>query len=259
MRKMKIKYSQALVLLLNLALLLPGCSLLNNSTNSEVLELSLTPQKSQIRQGEALLLRATLINISGKPLVVRELNADSMEFWFWTGPRSERLKKKPIYSLNENLNLMKQLEPGESMERPFLFTKTAGAGTTISLQSIYETPFKKKSWANTAVSPAQKVFVRGPALFKRGHDGLILEEEASRIIRAITKLEIQKEKAVLIRNEAGFLEWVVKLELKDGSRKAFLVNPYLGGIRAEVNPDIKIKELQQVREKRAPAGKASKP
>jgi len=228
---------------------LVGCSLFNRTSTYEVLfELTLSSPMAIVHPGDALVIEAQLKSISEKKVVVRQLNADSLSFYWWSDKNPNRLIRRCVVSAKEDLTMMTDLPAEKELSRRFLFTTITQQEGTFYLQAIYETPVKGKRESPMVVSLPLKYEASGDRLFERGDDGLIVKEEAIRIVKEYLGRPTVSENAVLISNEAGFYDWWVTLTvvpdaLAKGERpqKAYFVNPYLGVVRKEAKPNVKVK------------------
>ena len=74
--------------------------------------------------------------------------------------------------------------------------------------------------------------------FKRDAKGILLKSEAIRVAQEKVGGNTFKSDATLVRDEAGFLNWNVTVEIEVGGLRktqGFLVNAYTGAIRGKMN------------------------
>lgn len=235
------------LLILILFLLVTSCSLFIQEPDyiEEPLVLVVVPEHSQYNPGEAVVCRTYLYNVTGKELTVRDLNARSVSFWKGIVGKAEVFKFTPIFSGQENMLETKTLGPNESTIRPFVLTNITETSGTFSLQAVYNSaPDLMMAPRYTVISPKVEISVQGPRALQRDRNGILLRTDAIRIAKETVNDKVTAVEATLVENEAGFLDWWVVLHLEGGSsqdkevKRAFLVNPYLGSIRTEVDPSI---------------------
>ena len=137
---------------------------------------------------------------------------------------------------------MFKLAVGGRIERTFVLTRVTIDSGEYAFHARYQPAKAFDSSGVSAIAPAVLFKVGPPALYKRDEKGILLESEAIRIVAEAERASRAGATAKLIRNEAGFLEWWVTVVAPAEKEKAvaeeirsFLVNPYTGRIRAEVN------------------------
>ncbi len=235
-------------LLVFCGLIISSCSLLKQpSSYEEVFEITLELPEQPLRPSEALLVEVQVKNVASDSLNARHLNADSVDFLWWTEDTMNRVKQKPVFSPKEDLSLTTEIAPGKILTRKFLFTTVTPDAGTYYIQGIYASPHECKNVSPMIVSLPAQYKVEGVPLFSRGEDGLIYKDDAIHVAKDYIGRPTLREHAQLIKNEAGFHEWWVTLELPaevlaKGERayRGFFVNAYTGAIRKEAKRDFSI-------------------
>ncbi len=221
-----------------------SCSMFDRTPHYEdVLELELVPSQTEWQPGEALVVTAQLKNVGENELVVRQLNADSLMFWWWSEANASPLIRQSVFSPEENLALTSTMPKDGLLKRNFAFTDVTEEAGNYYIQAIYRTPVEGKEDSPMVVSEPVAFKVGGERLFSRGEDGLIEKASAITLAEEYLGRPVVAERAKLIKNEAGVYDWWVTVEvapeaLAKGERaaKGFFVNPYIGFIRKEAKP-----------------------
>jgi hypothetical protein len=226
-----------LALLVPLAiLLLSGCARTSAAGEApEPLHLYLRLEKSELRPGEAVIAEVFLLNAARNDLLVSPLHHGSLRFWHQIegGPAATRIE--PVYSPKEPLESGDRLERDGLRTRRFLLTRATASPGRHSLQVSYNGDpqgLLGRRWTATSL-PATYV-VAGEPVLKRDTDGVLLKEDAERLARDHLGRHAEVLETRMLVNEAGFLDWTVRLQTEAGER-VVLVNPYLGRVRREVD------------------------
>ncbi len=211
------------------------------------LKLAISLDKDAYQPGEAVIATVSLTNDGYETATVPPLQDGTLKFYF--GPENEerRFHREPVTSPNETHAPEAKLVWEEQLERQFVFTRLADMPGTNVLTVMYDPSLD----ANTVPQPLKIVaepvayMVEGPRAVQRDSEGVLLKEEAIRLCTEEAGKHVLSSDALLVRNEAGFLDWWVVLELSEGAnspnlsdpiKKSWFVNPYLAGIRAEAQP-----------------------
>lgn len=223
------------------AILKPG---IKEETHPQVLLTLHVNESNYYRPGEAVICTARIFNISPQPRFFQSLNVQSLSFWLGKENTEEIKRVEPVFSKKEVFSEWTQVEPYDYAERTFVFTKLTETTGVLTLQAIYEGIQKAREDAPPknvqAISKRISFLVQGEPKFKRDRDGILLKEEAIRVVQEKVGKPISLISANLIIDEAGFLNWWVTYSITDEQgkevKKAYLVNPYLGSIRRELPP-----------------------
>ncbi|MDK2973293.1 MAG: hypothetical protein PWP23_3048 [Candidatus Sumerlaeota bacterium] len=216
---------------------LSGCGAARNepSLGAAPLHLYLRLDTTTPQPGEAIIAEVLLLNAGEEDLKATPLNHESVTFWLHGGASPSGTEVLPVFSEKEPVKEARELGRDEMWARRFVLTRPAMEPGAFALQATYSSdPARMIGRTENAASRIVEFVVTGETLLKRDGDGVILKEEAIRIAREAMGLEGEAE-ARLIVNEAGFLDWMVKLGEGEG-QKAVLVNPYLGKVRREMEP-----------------------
>lgn len=238
-------------------LITSGCSLIkgkkNTLFNAPVLITLHLNALNYYQPGEAVICTARIINITPEERNVQILNAQSLTFWVGTPDMTEVKRVMPVYSPKESMMEFINIPPYQYAERTFVFTKLTETTGTFTLEAIYEGIGRNPDGSSPYKihSVAQKVYfeVKGERKFNRDRDGILLKQDAIRLVKEIVNKPISIETTRLIIDEAGFLNWEITYSFKDEDgkevKKAYLVNPYLGVVRHEVPPYVEKKEEEK--------------
>lgn len=192
-----------------------------------------------VNMGDPLVVEAVLISQYKKPLVLPSLSASSLEFWLTDGA-GRTYKRDPVVSPLENLRDSMPLGPGERWRRRFVLTQGTETSGTLRVQLMYGTALSAEGLLPDGVvtSDPLGVTVRGTRTLHRDSAGVLLRADAVDLARAWAGIPDARVSATLVRNEAGFLDWWVRLGApgQSGYSKACLINPYMGTFHAEVDP-----------------------
>jgi hypothetical protein len=193
------------------------------------------------RPGDALVVELVMISHHNKPLLLPYLNSATVNFWI-TDETGRTFKRPAVSSPQEQTSAPEGLEPEERWRRRFVLTQATETTGTFRWQAIYGSALPVEGLLPTGpiASDPLTYIVRGPRQFQRDSDGVLLEGDALAVAREWAGLPQVEAAAQLVRNEAGFLEWWIRLDPgADGKfQKACLVNPYLGEVRAALDPTV---------------------
>ncbi len=194
------------------------------------------------RPGQAVICTVALINTGKRDVSTAALQSNTLQFFYGPVGTDVRLAREPVRSSLEADAGAVTLHPGAKVERKFVFTQVAEEAGRYALHAFYRQTFAGDT-TSSVIAPAVLFKVEGEPVFHRDAKGVLLKEEALRIAKEKAGSNVAKSESTLIRNEAGFLEWWVTVELAtEGgpaavpSAKGFLVNPYTGAIRVEARP-----------------------
>ena len=227
-----------------ISFLLVGCSLLGGSSKEEPFDLYLVLDKMVYRPNEPVLATLRLQNLNENEINVYNLDARSVEFYHLNETTGEPMEVMPVFSEREPMLTVTKLEPHGNMERSFLFTTITRREGDYSLQALFESsPFGEQE-RPTVISEARLFRVTGEPPYDRDNKGILKEKDAINIAVERVDLPIVDRTAKLVKNEAGFLDWWVRLTLEDKGQngklvqKAYFINPYLAVVRTEADPRI---------------------
>lgn len=236
-----------------------GCAHLGNADVAEpafiydALGLEISLDKLTYRPGEPILAIVRLTNLDDPDLTLQALNAHSLIFYAGSDATESRSIVKPVFSSRERPSEAVTLESGVPIERSFLFTTlteskgscvmTARYGSSVNRVSAMEPEGEPVRAVARVVAVPITFSVEGDRAFRRDSAGLLMKDDAIDLCRSEAGGTPGELDAVLVRNEAGFLDWWVfvenagtpKTEAGSGNR-AWIVNPYLGVIRSEAEP-----------------------
>lgn len=206
-------------------------------------ELRIELNNHEYRVGEALICTAIITNVSDEEVTLPCPDTKGLECHYGPLGTDIRYQRTPVRSRNDESIAMITIAPGEEFRRRFVLLRMTGAEGMFAFHSIYKPAQSVEQMGPTIIAKAVFFEVKKPVLFKRNIKGLLLRKEALRIVEARPGVVKGTASARLFRNEAGFLDWYVEVRMRpDGDVKAepvtraFLVNPYLGSVRAEVTP-----------------------
>lgn len=225
------------LLLLPLAILFwAGCARSPGAGEApEPLHLYLRLDKSELRPGEPLIAEVFLLNAANDELLLTPLHHGSLRFWHQVegGPTATRIE--PVYSPKELLDSGERLERDGLRSRRFLLTRATASPGRHTLQVSYNgDPQSQLGRRWTATSLPATYTVTGEPALRRDADGVLLKEEAERLAREHVARQAEVLDTQLVVNEAGFMDWTVRVQTDEGER-VVLVNPYLGRVRREVD------------------------
>lgn len=237
------RYARPLALLFP-ALLLGGClgGIFGGGEKPAPLMLIGYQSTQNYHPGEALVVELVMISYHNKPLLLPELNSPTVNFWITDNDTGRTFKRPAVSSPLEQTSIPKSLEPGERWRRHFVLTQATETTGTFRWQAIYGSALPVEGLLPTGpiASDPLTYTVRGPQRFQRDSDGVLLEADALALAREWAGLPQAQATAQLVRNEAGFLDWWIRLDpdAQGKFRKACLINPYLGKFRSEVDPTV---------------------
>lgn len=245
-------------LALGAAILFPlgGCSLLSSESwnDSQIAEsssddviLRLSLEKPVYRPGEAVVIQVTMINTTDEPIRLRNLDKDSLSFWY--GPQGEdrRVQREPVVSALEEKGLQgrggggMELAPGQSVTRPFVHTRmTKEAGPFVAQVHMDAYPDVRSKRIGKIFSNPAEFMVHGDPLFLRDSMGLLDLEEGIKLAAASVPGDPFQSDALLIQDEMGFYKWWINLDYRDPQgevvKTGYLIDPYFGRVWAEAKP-----------------------
>ena len=253
-RSVFLQLGLVLVLILQL-----GCARLGNADVAQpafiydALGLEISLDKPTYRPGEPILAVVRLTNLDDPDLTLQQLNARSLTFFAGSDETENRSVVKPVFSSRERPSEAITLKSDVSIERTFLFTRltesegpfvmTARYGSSVNRASAMEPDGEAVRAVVRVVAMPTAFSVEGARAFRRDSAGLLMKDDAIDLCRSEAGGTPGELDAVLVRNEAGFLDWwvfaenagVSETEAGSGHR-AWIVNPYLGVIRSEAEP-----------------------
>lgn len=242
--RQRIRYGMGFIVAFALSLGSVGCASLGlgGQKKAEGLVMTLTLERTSFRPGDAVLCAAKLHNGMDKELIVPNLNAARVSFWLNEVGTDNMFRCEPAFSPLEQMGEMRTVEAGQKLERTFLFTRATRALGRYALIAKYEPSVLEANKKRDPVYARTPDFVvEGEAALQRDPEGLLTKEDAIRLAKERAGAEVKDAQAALVRNEAGFLDWWVNLEMvasgkAERSVKSYLVNPYSGVIRKEAKP-----------------------
>ncbi|GAB4311732.1 MAG: hypothetical protein Kow0059_01970 [Candidatus Sumerlaeia bacterium] len=194
-------------------------------------------EKPVYQPGEAIVAEALVVNTGTEPVPAAWPDSRSMTFLLRSPHLAEAVKVLPVTSPRETPPPPVTIAPGGLWSRKFVFTRLTETTGTLYLTAAYlQDPGGDLPVSYFCAAVPVEFRVEGAWALRRDRDGIILKDEALRLARGRVSAAPSAEEARLIINEAGFYDWVVRLTLPDGKRRAFLVNPYLGAVRDEIDP-----------------------
>jgi hypothetical protein len=239
-------------LVLFLFVLAQGCSLLRKGAEPALI-LVLSIDRPTYRPGDAVIANVQVLNTTGHEYTIQNLNAKSLSFWLINADTDETHKLEPVYTEKEDMIFPRTLGEHEAISRPFLLSEATTTSGTYSLHAIYEGALVAENKA-PFVPPSKRVVFRveGERQFSRDLNGILKKDDAIELARRAVGEPATLVDATLVKNEAGFLDWWITLQIKQSSgnegkevKRAFLINPYLGAVRKEVSPLEKQKSTEE--------------
>ncbi|MBM4044900.1 MAG: hypothetical protein FJ279_07290 [Planctomycetes bacterium] len=224
-----------------------GCASLgvgNESAKKEAFLLTLSLDGASFRPGDAVICTARLQNLTDDSIVVTHLNAASIGFWLNEVGTDTMFRSEPISSPLEPMGETRAVEAGKSLERKFLFPRATVATGRFAVIAKYEpSPREARKRRDPVYGRSPGFVVEGEAMLRRDPAGVLMKEDAIRLAKERVGVEVKDAQAILARNEAGFLDWWVNLEIAPSAHRAgepsvrsYLVNPYIGSVRKEAKP-----------------------
>ncbi len=220
-------------------LLLAGCALRSpDAVRQSFLLVGFTPDTS-VRPGDPVIIETVLVSQYRKPVTLPVLNASTVDVWF-VDESGRTFKRDPVVTPLEDQAERAVLEPGERWRRRFLVTQATETSGSLTIKLVYGGGMSVEAGLPDGPVAADPIplLVRGPRSFHRDSSGVLMKDDAVEVARTWSGFQQGVADAVLVRNEVGFLDWWVRLTPSGAQRpsKACLVNPYLGDVRAEVDP-----------------------
>ncbi len=236
-------YSLGVILL---AGLMSACAGSGAKAPSDSLRIFLRPDSSDLAPGAPLVVEVFLCNTGAKPLKITALNHKTVSFWSRGIAQEAVARVTPVYSEKEETFASLELEGDSLVSRRFLFHRATLTTGTWTLVATYDSdPSEISTQRYFATSRPMEYRVAGDWALRRDRNGVLLKSEAIRLALEAIEEAADSAEAKLIVNEAGFLDWFVLLHFKEkGVKRAFLVSPYWGQVRKEVDPAL----FPQVRE-----------
>ena len=221
-------------------LFLAGCALKSSGeARQSFLLVGFTPD-STVRPGDPVIVEAVLISQHRKPVTLPFLNASSVDIWFVEKQSGRTFKRDPVVTPREDQAERLTLGPGERWRRRFVVTQATETSGSLEIKLIYGGGMSVEAGLPQGPVAADPIplIVKGPRSFSRDSSGVLLRDDAVEVARRWSGFQEGVADAVLVRNEVGFLDWWVRFTPTGAQKptKACLVNPYLGDVRAEVDP-----------------------
>jgi len=208
-------------------------------------ELTAALDKISYRPGEAVQCHLTIRNASDDTYAVPLPDTQTTEFNFGPDGTNHRYQRSPVTSEKDESMMVAQFGPQETIERRFIFTRLTENEGQFAFHAHYRPARTETPGGLNVIAKAILFKVEGKRMFRRDMAGLILKQDAILVVRRkhAEAYIPNSAKATWVRNEAGFYDWHVQVELyrdpeaKVGRvKKAYFVSPYHGGIRAEAEP-----------------------
>jgi len=239
--RMHVRNAGRLLLLVWLAAAPIGCDPFAKKAAKPTFVLSgeLDDEEAIYQPGEAVVVTATVKNQGKVPVELGALCAETAEFWFGPVSTDLRYRREVVKSPKESGFPQVTVAPGEAISRRFVLTRVTEEEGQYALVFFYNSCGVTPGTPGTA-APAMVYVVDGKRRFRRDETGLIRKEDAIAVVKRGVGSELLNTEAKLVRNEAGFLDWWVRGEVKVNdslAKRAFFVNPYTGAIRAEAGPE----------------------
>lgn len=209
---------------------------LRASLESGPLTLTLTPEKETLAPGEAAIITLVVSNRSDRPAEVPVPDHQSVQFFVKRadGGAPDLVQHTPVYSPLAPVGGRQVLEPGESLSRPFVFTRLSFERGVWGMIAILDDP-QSPTPVRTYAQPLTLTVSGERVLLQRTVDGLISQETAERLAREHWGRPEALAMSRQVRDEKGFVQWWVTLSDGDEVR-AWFVNPYLGAVWKEAEP-----------------------
>ncbi len=193
--------------------------------------------------GEAVVCSVEVTNETKKPMEVALLCTETLEFWFGPAGTELRFKRVPVRSAREKACERVKLASKEKARRDFLLVDVTQEEGVHAIHAFYRPTCDKQAGSPYYIAPAVLYKVDGPVVLRRDGNGVIVKDQAVRLAKEWFDRPVSQVDAVLVRNEAGFLDWWVTLEVdakedpgSDLPRRAVLINAHTGALRAEAKP-----------------------
>lgn len=214
-------------------------------TTSSDLTLKLNTNKTSYLPGEAVLTTLTLTNETLATIEVAIPDYHSMEFNIRTRDTDGRWADKaslvrPVHSEKETDLSYRELAPGASIDRCFVFTTLSFKRGEFALMPVYlyGVTSSEEVPSRTYGNPVEFRVEGEKAYRKRYQNGLITDEQAAALAREAAGGEQRPARAVMILDEMGFHQWWVNLYDAPGEPPvaSYFINPYLGKVWREAVP-----------------------
>lgn len=202
------------------------------------IQFRLKADQATYRIGDRVAAEVALCNLSRKNLKVQFPDALSIEFYLAGPGDTDPVRINPVFSRKEPLGQVGVLDGGTTWGRTFVFTTATQKPGQYRLIGIYH-PLPKGVVTDLVPVTSNPIFftVSNQVACRRDRDGILLKEDAIAIAKRYLGRPTTDAVALLVENDAGFLDWWVTLtidprQLRPGeeSRQAFFVNPYLATI-----------------------------
>jgi hypothetical protein len=199
--------------------------------------------RGSYRPGQAVVCSVSIKNATRKDLPVPFPNARCVEFHCGLAGTDVRLKRDAVRSPKEEGFRMVPLKPGQTLKRRFVLTRVTEQEGTHALHVFYHPAKAAEVLGPKYIAPTIGYHVAGPVLFHRDAKGILLKKDAAKVAVAKAGGGDAKADAVLVRNEAGLLEWWVNVVRSSGGGRepagrtsSYLVCAYRGTVRASAKP-----------------------
>jgi len=216
--------------------------------------------KEIYQPGEAVVCSVELTNASKKPIEVSLLCTDTLEFWFGPAGTDLRFKRVPVRSAREKACEMVKLAPGEKTRRDFLLVDVTQEEGVAAIHVFCRPTCDNPPASPYFIAPAVLYKVDGPVALRRDRNGVLLKDQAISLAKEWLDRPVSQVDAVLVRNEAGFLDWWVTLDVDQKQdpepalpRRAVLINAHTGALRGEAKSRPKPTMVGANPEKKGPA------
>ena len=206
-------------------------------------ELETTLDKPVYLIGEAAVCTAIVRNTSDEEVSLPCPDTKGLDCYYGPLGTDIRYHRTAVRSQKDETVAMITIAPGEEFRRQFVFLRMTGAEGMFAFHAVFKPAQIVDMVGPTIIAKAALFEVKEPTLFKRDMKGLLLRKEAIRVIESRPGAVRGSATARMFRNEAGFLDWYVEVRMAPDGKpsaepitRAFLVSPYLGGVRDEVTP-----------------------
>ena len=195
--------------------------------------LNVEAHSSDLKKGDALLLKAKVEMLGDHEILVRGIDSNSITFWqVVDGKKVQRLW--PVRPSEEPLENPAYLDFMDKVERTFVFTKATQQSGAFKMMAEWDTGTvgAKKERVGKIWSEAIEYTVQEEVSFSRTANGLISQEDAERLARNFLGVSQDTScESHLIPSIHGLKDWAVRVHHNGGEVTALLINPYLGSVR----------------------------
>ena len=214
-----------------------GCATAEMAVTEPPVTLTVSVDRDAYKIGDPLIAAIGVKNDADDDLVLTGLSHETLQFTVGSRTTSMRVQREPVRP--EQLQVEpRELKPGESYERRFVFTRaTEEEGECVLLVSFRGAAVGGKLIDQAIYAVPASYRVTDEVGLKRDPgNGMILKEQAVEIAAREAGIPAEAAKAVLVPlGGSGLATWVIMMREKapDGTevKRTVQVDPYLGTVR----------------------------